>query len=270
MRKRDLAIGAGLLLLLTSKRKGAASSAPVPRPNGKSFAAAWADRATALNKRAKGGDAWVARMSKLLGGAAVGAAAGRWIGIESGGDPRNESRLSERGLAQVSKASLAELGLTPADYEAMASARTTDDQHAALAAKVIVGEMQATKDRKAPAPGWGPPVGTATGLLTLNGIGIGKLRHGLPLLVKELAEQGHLRTTIPFTIRSALIGAIGAAEPKPRFKPSARLAAFGKGDSAITGDPAQDLLLRFLCSAAVVAHGADAIVMGEAFSESVT
>jgi len=82
-----------------------------------------------------------------------------------------------------------------------------------------------------------------------------------------LKEQGHLRVTIPLTIRSALTGAIGAGTPKPPFKPSARLAAFA---TPVTGNVAADLLLRFLCSAAVVAHGADAIVMGEAFSEGVS
>jgi hypothetical protein len=275
MRNRDIAIGAGLLLLLSRTRKAAGSTVLAPPQSGKNFAQAWAERATALNKRGAGGNPWVARMTALLGNAPAGVAAGRWIGIESGGDPRNESKLNERGLAQVSKQSLKELGLTEADYVAMASARTTDDAHAALAAKVIGGEMLVVSKSvgvRAPDPGWGPPVGPSAfyaggDRVSVNGIGIAKLRHGLPLLVRELKDQGHLRVTIPLTIRSALTGAIGAGTPKPRFKPSARLAAFA---TPVTGNVAADLLLRFLCSAAVVAHGTDAIVMGEAFSEGVS
>jgi hypothetical protein len=274
MKTRDIAIGAALLLLL-SRKKAAGSTGPVPPRSGKkSFAEAWASRAETLLKRSRGGAAWTDAMTTRLGNRPAGEAAARWIGIESGGDPRAQSSIEERGLAQVSRQSLREFGLTERDFDAMISARTTDAQHADLAAKVIIGEMlSSVSNLNAAEPGWGPPVGPVAGTggkVTVNGIAIGKLRHGLPLLVKELADQGHLRTSIPLTIRSALSGAIGAGTPKPVFKPSARLAAFAKGEHAVTGNPAQDLLLRFLTSAAVVGHGENAIPMGLAFNQGVS
>ncbi len=282
MKRDTMLIGAGLLLLLGLKKKSPGESVVQPRLPG-NFAAAWRERATQLNKRARGGDAWAARFTKRLGSKEAGDAAARWVGIESGGDPRSSSSLNERGLAQVSKQSLSELGLTEADFDAMTSARTTDDQHADLACAVMAGELIAVAASladpiKALAPAWGPKVGPSIPLgkgrsLSLGvtpaalGLGVAKLRHGLPLLLKELHAQGHLRSSIPLTIRSALTGAIGEGTPLPPFKPSARLAVFGGGQFTVTGDPARDLLLRFLTSAAVVALGADAIPMGDAVKE---
>lgn len=230
------------------------------------FAEAWATRASQLNRRAAEGLRWADRFAAILGNAPVGLAASRWAGIESSGDPRKSSTMNERGLAQVSKGSLKDLGLTEADYNAMASAQTTDDAHAALAAKVMLGEALgvARLGARGPSPGWGPPIGPMAqlgGKVLIDGLGIAKLRHGLPLLVRELHVQGHLRSSIPLTIRSALLGSESVTGPKPRYTPSKRAAAFA---TKVTGDPAADLLLRFLCSAAVVAHGELAIPMGAA------
>lgn len=242
-----------LFLLLGGKRKdrGEPKSAPLPQPTpappGRTdtsaptldpFFAAWRTRTFALLPRARTGAAWVGRMSKLLKSDAVGAAAARWIGIESGGNPRAGSSLNERGLAQVAKGTLAELGLTEADYAAMASPATTDDEHAKFAAKVISGETNLALKRAPVATDWGP-----------EAIGVGKLRHGLPLLLRELAEQRVMRPTIAATIDAARAGS---------FKPSARLASFGGGKHKVTGKPVDDLIIRFLGSAAVVAHGDDA------------
>lgn len=281
--KRDAAIliGVGLLLLGSRKKSQSASTAaPDGRPLSRgSFAAAWRERAEQLVKRAESGKSWAARLAKRLGSKEAGEAASRWIGIESGGDPRNTSSLDERGLAQVSKQSLAELGLTEADFAAMNSARTTDEQHADMAAAVIAGEVVSVSagGDKGISPGWGPKLGPTIDigkgrLLSFGatpaslGIGIAKVRHGLPLLLKELRAQGHIRTTIPLTIRSAL-GEKSEVTSGP-FKPSARLAAFATGKFSVTGDPARDLLLRFLIPAAVVAHGAEAIPMGGAAKEN--
>lgn len=278
--KRDSTLilaGLGLLFLIGKKKGASASESSVPAKTS-DFASAWDARAKSLLARARGGKPWADRLAKRLGSPEAGEAASRWVGIESGGDPRASSSLNERGLAQVSKQSLKELGLTDADFEAMNSARTTDDEHADMAAAVIGGEVVAVAaggDTKALAPAWGPALGPTIDLgkgrkLSLGprpatlGIGIAKMRHGLPLLVKELRNQGHIRTTIPLTIRSALSGSIGAGTPIARFAPSARLAAFAGGAHRVTGDPAADLLLRFLVPVAVVAHGDGAIGMGAA------
>jgi len=268
MKNRDLAIGAALLLLFLKGKSASASEGPV---RSGSFADEWDRRVKALLKRAKGGDAWVPRMTLRLGSPEAGAAAGRWIGIESGGDPRNTSTLDERGLAQVSKQSLAELGLTDADFAAMDNARTTDDQHADFAAAVMSGELIAVAKGK-PAidvSKWGPRVGPVVKLpggrtLTLGatpaayGIGVAKLRHGLPLFLSELRAEGLVRDSIPATL----------AAVRASFKPSPRLAAFAGGTSAIMGVPSHDLALRFLAPVAVVAAGDAAIGMGASGSVS--
>lgn len=262
-----------LLALFLLRRKRPTSAPGVATPAARAdFANAWKSRTTELMGRARGGAAWVPRMTALFGTAAAGAAAGRWFGIESGGDPRASSKLDERGLAQVSQVELGELGLKPADFDAMTSARTTDDHHAALAARVIFGEIAAaTKSigSRAPDPGWGPALGpgpATLGVVTVNGIGIAKLRHGLPLLVRELGEQNHIRTSIDATIRSMLTGgtvlvAGGSVKVAP-FAPSERLQAFAKGANAVTGDPTRDLALRFLAPAAVVSLAEHAFDVG--------
>lgn len=284
MAKRDslVILGAVALLFLMKKKGGAPGSESSVPASSSDFASAWDSRAKSLIARARGGSRWAAMMAKRLGSPDAGAAASRWIGIESGGNPRASSSLNERGLAQVSKQSLQELGLTDADFEAMNAPGTTDDVHADMAAAVIGGEVvsvAAGGDTKALAPAWGPALGPVIELgkgrkLSLGpkpaalGIGIAKMRHGLPLLVKELRNQGHIRTTIPLTIRSALSGAIGAGTPTKRFTPSARLASFAGGSHKVTGDPAADLLLRFLVPVAVVAHGEGAIGMGSSGKDS--
>jgi hypothetical protein len=262
-----------LLLLLLGKGKGAAdkqppgglSTSPSASPSplvpslpasggGGAFAAAWRKRCAELISRGAGGGRWVPRMTVLLGSPAAGAAAGRWIGIESGGRPLAASSLKERGLAQVMESSAPALGITPADWAAMADPTTSDDMHALLAAKVIAGEVAiVSKAYDVPDPGWGPAITPKWGTLKSRaGIGGGKLRHGLPLLMRELNDQKCLRPTIAETL--AMRGT---------FKPSPRLAAFGGKAHAITRDPAQDLLIRFLGSAAVVALGDGALVLAD-------
>jgi hypothetical protein len=251
----------------TAPNKGVSSTPAEQSPSlsdsaASKFAQAWRERATRLNRNAESGLKWADKLGKLLGGVPIGEAAARWVGIESGGNPLNASKMGERGLAQVLKSSLPQLGLTESDFAAMASAQTTADAHAALAAKVIAGTALASArtGARGPDPGWGPPVGPSPftgGVVTLNGIGIAKLYHGLPLFLVEMHKQGHLRVNIPLTIRSALV----ATDGKARYRPSVKAASYA---SKVVGDPAGDLLLRFLCSAAVVAKGVDAIPFGDA------
>ena len=77
MKSRDIAIGVGLLLLLSPK-KAVASTALAPQPSGsKSFAVAWRERAAQLVKRSKSGAVWASRLAKRLGSPEAGAAAAR-------------------------------------------------------------------------------------------------------------------------------------------------------------------------------------------------
>jgi len=237
-----------ILLLLLGKRSGrrpltdrSPRSPALPAP----FIDAWKTRTLALVKRAASGDLWVPKMAALLGSQLAGAAAGRWIGIESGGDPRAQSRLGERGLAQVMRGTLAELGMGDSEWNAMISPRTTDDEHAAIAARVMRGEVKLADNvanrHSANIVHWGP-----------LRLGAGKLRHGLPLLLRELAEQGILRPFIGETITAARVAP---------FRPSARLASFAGKQHAVTGNVVDDLMIRFLGSAAVVAQGESAVTM---------
>lgn len=263
-----------LALFLRGRGKPAAAkpgraSTPAARAD---FANEWVKRTGSLMSRARGGAVWAPRMSKLLGTPAAGAAAARWIGIESGGNPRITSKLEERGLAQVSKAELPQINMTLAQYDEMIDPKTSDDRHAELAAKVIWGELVTvtkTQGPRGPKPGWGPPVGPAPltlGVISVNGIGFAKLRHALPLLVRELGEQNHFRTSIDATIRSMLTGGTvivgnGGVRVGP-FEPSERLRAFVKGEHAVTGDPVKDLALRFFAPLAVIAHAEGARNLG--------
>lgn len=201
-------------------------------------------------------------MAARLGSAAAGDAAARWIGIESGGNPRASSSLNERGLAQVSKQSLKELGLTEADFAAMDNARTTDDQHADMAAIVMANELIRVAGSPPNPQQWGPPIGPQVDIgkgrklvlgesVAAMGIGAAKLRHGLPLLVKEMREQNILRPTIKQTVDVA----------RSSFNPSARLASFGKGVHATMGVSSHDLMLRFMIPVAVISLGDSAVGM---------
>jgi len=261
--RKHLAIAAILFALLA--RRKAPTSGGVPQMKA-TFANAWRDRCVHLMQRARSGAVWSSRMAKLLGSEAAGAAAARWIGMESGGNPRVVSPLKERGLAQLAPVSIADLGFTNAEYEAMIDPKTSDDKHAEFAARVIWMEIvKSTKSAgtPAPAPGWGPPIGPSSltsGVVSANGLAFGKIRHALPLLLREMKEQGHIRASIESTMRSMMTGgtsieASGNAGVRvPPFKPSARLAAFAKGGHAVTGNVTHDLIVRFLAPVAVIAH----------------
>lgn len=253
-----------MMLLVGSKKKGKDLPAPKsdlpaplpPRPGTPAplppapvetrrsrFVNLWRDRARALLKRGASGQRWIPFMVKYLGSDAA-AAAGRWIGIESGGNPLAVSSMGERGLAQIMEKSLVDLKVSRDEWDAMSRPSTSEDTHAKIAAKIMSNEVANASKLLQGMSGieWGS-------------LAIGKLRHALPLMLRELHDQGMIRDTIPATINVALFS------DKP-WKPSARLAAFAGGKHAITGDAATDLFLRFMVPASVVALGESAIDLG--------
>jgi hypothetical protein len=70
--------------------------------------------------------------------ASTAAAVCRWFGIESSGNALTVSKSGERGLAQITHTSaIDEKALTPAEWAAMISPSTTNEEHARIAWKVI-------------------------------------------------------------------------------------------------------------------------------------
>lgn len=283
MSKGKIAIAAGLAFILSRRGKASAKSGGgVPQMKA-DFANAWRDRCLHLMQRARSGAVWAPRMAALLGSDAAGAAAGRWIGMESAGNPRNVSPLKERGLAQLAPVSVKDLGFTQAEFDAMIDPKTTDAQHAKFAAKVIWMEIvrsTASAGTIATSPGWGPPIGPVIvaapgdvktapdgkGVMSANGLAFGKIRHALPMLLKELHAQNLIRSSIPNTMRAMMTGGTIAEGNQgirvERYKPSARVASFAKGSHALTGDPVRDLIIRFLAPVAVIAHAEEAFGVG--------
>lgn len=194
------------------------------------FDQAWEKRCRELLKRATTGARWVPDLERggLAPDAAVSAA--RWIGIESGGNPLARSPLDERGLAQSMKH-----GHTAAEWAALANPKTTSDVHVKLAIKTITTAVKGT---------------TGQTTLTPQTIGLGKLYHGLPLMVKELRNQGLLKETVAATLVAMIDG----------YKPSAKVASFVKGKNATLGNPVADLALRFVAAPAVIAYGDAALL----------
>lgn len=199
--------------------------AQLPAPGVNVFAQAWKTRTADLVKRATSGERWRARMAAVLGSDDAAYAACRWIGIESGGNPKTKTSLGEYGLAQGMKNNY-----SAADWKVVTDPRSTDEEQAKAAGNLIVRSTKAVT---------GSPV-VASGRQ-----GLGKLYHGLPLLVKELRTQGLMKASVLETLVAMLAS----------YKPSAKVASYAKGDRAITGNAVQDLALRFVAPAAVVAYG---------------
>lgn len=187
----------------------------------------WQIRTGKLLPRAASGARWVSPLEKAGLSTDAATAAARWIGIESGGNPLVKSGLNERGLAQSMRGSGT---FTDAEWAAMIDPKTSADTHVKLAIRTITTAVKGT---------------TGKTELTAQSIGLGKLYHGLPLMVRELREQGLLKSTVRDTLQLMVI----------EYKPSAKVASYVKGTHALTGKPAQDCALRFVGPAAVVAYG---------------
>lgn len=213
----------------------------------RSFESAWNERVAQLSRRADSGRRWIeplvehgARYTHATDPRAWAVAASRWVGIESGGDPLRRTSLEERGLAQVMRSSLSSLGLTESDWRAMADPATSSATHADIAARAISGSTaragKLAVQHGGSIDGWGP-----------GGIGAGKVYHGLPLLWRELLEQRLVRPSIAATVEAA----------RETYRPSSRVARYAR---RYTGRTVDDLMIRFLAPAMVVAygHGADA------------
>jgi hypothetical protein len=179
-------------------------------------------------------------LAKALGGDSNAAtAAARWVGIESGGDPHNVTDKGEYGLAQGEKENY-----TAADWAAVRDIKTTDEQHATIAVHLILRSVKAT-------------IGTPT--ISPGAMGMGKLYHALPGLVKELRAQHALKATVAETLAMEL----------GSYKPGTQVALFVAAKKwAKTGNVNQDLALRFFAPAAVVAYGDDAVLLLDAIAKA--
>lgn len=208
-------------------------------PPSENVGEAWRKRIGPLLARARSGARWVPLFTSNFEDGPSGAAAGRWVGIESGGNPLASTKLHEYGLAQVMvPGSASELGLSDRDIAAMKDPKTPDVIHAAIAAKVMRAEVRKASARLPGVKDWGAA-----------DLALGKLRHGLPLMLRELAEQDLLLPSLRATV-------VRAAQ---HYKPSERAAKYARGAHELTGNRGQDLVLRFLAPAAVVAFAEDAV-----------
>lgn len=205
-------------------------AASLPAPGETVFAKAWKERCHALLKRGTSGAKWIKPLELAIGGEATSAAAAaaRWIGMESGGNPAAKSALNERGLAQGMKASY-----PPKDWTALQTpTKLTQSQSADIAVRLMSRMLDGVKLVE----------------FTAGNLGVAKLYHALPLLVKELRDQKLLKpnaTTVIETLAAMLAS----------YKPSARVVAFVSGQYAVTNDPRQNIALRFFAPCAMIAYG---------------
>jgi hypothetical protein len=198
------------------------------------FAAAWKDRTSKLAKRARAGDRWKSAFFPAFGAGAD--AAARWVGIGSGGKTTTKTSMGEYGLAQGMKENY-----SAADWKAVRDPKTTDAQHVAIAERLILKSTIGA---------------TGSAKTTATTLGLGKLYHALPLLVRELRTQGLLKASVLETLPGVLAS----------YKPSAKVVSYVKGAQAVTGNAVQDLALRFLAPAAVVSYGDAAITLLDAIA----
>lgn len=93
-----------------------------------------------LVARANQSDAqtWVSNFEALGAPAPFARALARWAGIESSGHPEIPSKLGERGLLQISRATaLQEKAITQAEWDALGNPNTTRDEQARIGIKLV-------------------------------------------------------------------------------------------------------------------------------------
>lgn len=90
--------------------------------------------ALVLQKRAATGARWQRIFESLGVAPALAAGLARWVGIESGGNPRAVSRLGERGLLQALPTTRKAF-FSDEEWAELANPQTSDERHASLALK---------------------------------------------------------------------------------------------------------------------------------------
>jgi hypothetical protein len=236
----------------------------LPQPMGDAaLAAVTRARVAGLRDRAATGAAWRKDVYDALGGFTSEAYAGtgllpaepaalreyladaisRWIGIESGGNPL-AAKGTERGLTMLSAGEQTTLKIALKDYNAYNAAGTSRAERARIAVVHVLALA------KGASKGAIPYTTSRPETLPLY---YAKLRHALPLYVRELRAQGRLGIDIK-DLRalkpSAALAPYGnLSNPKVTWAQTPAMKALGA--TAYRG--ADGLFLRFVTSAAVVA-----------------
>jgi hypothetical protein len=87
-----------------------------------------------LVNRARTGERWASVFESIGASPTLAAGLSRWVGIESGGNPRAVSRLDERGLLQALPTTRKAF-FNDAEWAELGDPATTDQRHAELAMK---------------------------------------------------------------------------------------------------------------------------------------
>jgi hypothetical protein len=133
-----LALVGGLLLL------GRGSVSDLPAPKKKEGDDVNEDQS--LVARARTGLDWAAIFESIGAAPALAAGLARWVGIESGGNPRAVSRLGERGLLQALPTTRKAF-FTDAEWEELGAPATTNERHAQLALKEFAWLLKQAETR---------------------------------------------------------------------------------------------------------------------------
>lgn len=197
---------------------------------GKASGGGYQERHDSLVKRGASGAKWRAVLAAHapLGFADWVDGVCLWIGIESGGKPGAKTALGEIGLTQIMRRYATEQGWSQAELDEYASASTPPARLAELVWKHV---LYLDKGHPASWP-------------TQARLWRAKMRHGLPLLLRELQDQGLLLPHGPEPGGAFDARALTAYKPSRR---AARYATAGKGSAG------QRLLVRFVTPADVVA-----------------
>jgi hypothetical protein len=100
----------------------------------------------ALAARAATGRRWADVFERLGTPSELAGGLARWVGIESGGNPRAVSRLDERGLLQALPTTRKAF-FSDAEWAELGDKATTDERHAALALQEFAWLLKQAKTR---------------------------------------------------------------------------------------------------------------------------